>query len=30
MATYNVKDTGGEARARYQEKLKDVNLDYCP
>ena len=30
MATYNIEDIGGEAKARYYKKLKDVNLDCCP
>ena len=30
MATYNIEDVGGEAKARYYKKLKDVDLDCCP
>ena len=30
MATYNIKDTGGEAKAGYYKKMKDVDLDCCP
>ena len=29
MATYNIEDIGGEAKARYYKKLKDVDLDSC-
>ena len=30
MATYNIEDVSGEAKARYYKKLKDVDLDCCP
>ena len=30
MATYNIEDVGGEAKARYYKNLKDVDLDCCP
>ena len=30
MATYNIEDIGGEAKARYYKQLKDVDLDCCP
>ena len=30
MATYNIEDIGGKAKARYYKKLKDVDLDSCP
>ena len=29
MATYNIEDIGGEAKAGYYKKLKDVDLDCC-
>ena len=30
MAKYNIEDIGGEVKASYYKKLKDVNLDCCP
>ena len=30
MATHNIEDIGGEAKARYYKKLKDLDLDCCP
>ena len=30
MASYNIEEIGGEAKSRYLEKLKLVNLDLCP
>ena len=30
MATYNIEDIGGEAKARYYNKLQDVDLDCSP
>ena len=29
MASYNVEEIGEEAKSRYSEKLKLVNLDLC-
>ena len=30
MASYNIEETGGEAKSCYSEKIKLVNLDLCP
>ena len=30
MATYNIENIGGKAKARYYYKLKDLDLDCCP
>ena len=29
MATYNIEDIGGEAKARYYKKLEDIDLNCC-
>ena len=29
MASYNIQEIGGEAKSRYSEQLKLVNLDLC-
>lgn len=30
MASYNIDDIGGEAKVRYWQKLKLINIDCCP